>query len=238
MAHTPSIQLPVETLSQIFSYLSFADQLIASLTCHFWQDIIFNTKFLRRRRYYPEGQEDGYRPCAKLEQLEYQDRIHMLFDKESSFLLTIHQDKLENIIAAYNSQSIDIIGSPVLDEPMMAPLDIDESLPLDEGDDGSNELHKKEHCYCDPCMELTGEDGRTTFEIYYNVMFPDKDTPLLKYYSYGSKDIKRTPHKTIRDVVNSIVQKGISMFKSSRHQERNCNREVDGAFYMKIRFKY
>ncbi|KAF3161386.1 hypothetical protein TWF751_011366 [Orbilia oligospora] len=236
MAHAPSIQLPVETLSQIFSYLSFADQLIASLTCHLWQDIIFNTKFLRRRRYYPEGQEDGYRPYAKLEQLEYQDRIHMLFDKESSFSLTVHQGKLEHIIAACNSQSIDIISSPVLDEPMMAPLDIDESLPLDEDDDGSNELHKKEHCYCDPCMELTGEDGRTTFEIYYNVMFPDRDTPLSEYRSYGWKEKKRTPHQTIRDVVNSIVQKGISMFE--RHRESNCNGEVDGAFYMKIRFKY
>ncbi|KAF3289733.1 hypothetical protein TWF970_003493 [Orbilia oligospora] len=233
MAQTTSIQLPVETLSQIFSYLSFADQLIASLTCHLWQDIIFNSKLLRRRRYHPEGQKDGYKLYVQPEQVEYHHRIHMLFDRESSLLLTIHQGKLEHIIAACNYQSIDIISSPVLDEPMMVPLDIDESLPPDEDDNSDNELHKKEHCYCDPCMELTGKDGRMTFEIYY-ITFPDKDTSSSKHDSYGSKDKKITPHETIRDVVNLIAQEGIFVFK--RHKEKNCNGEVDGPFYMKMRF--
>ncbi|KAF3206373.1 hypothetical protein TWF191_001453 [Orbilia oligospora] len=59
----------------------------------------------------------------------------------------------------------------------MAPLDIDEGLPLDEDDNIDNGLHKKEHCYCDPCTELTGEDGRMIFGIYHNIMFLDKNTP-------------------------------------------------------------
>ncbi|KAF3296927.1 hypothetical protein EYR41_010366 [Orbilia oligospora] len=107
--------------------------------------------------------------------------------------------------------------------------------PLDEDDNSDNELHKKEHCYCDPYMKLTGEDGRMPFEIYY-IMFLDRDTPLSKYDSSGSKDKTLTPHETIRDVDNSIVQEGISMFK--KHQESNCNGEVYGAFYMRLRFKY
>ncbi|KAK6512775.1 hypothetical protein TWF506_008942 [Arthrobotrys conoides] len=228
MAQATYIQLPVETLSHIFSYLGFADQLTASLTCRLWQDVIFNTKFLRNRRYHPEGQQ--------YDKIEYHDCVHRLFSKESSLILTINQDKLKHTIVVYNSQSITLGNSPILDEPMMLPLDINENLPLDEDEDDINELRKEEHCYCDRCMGVTCTDGRMELPVYYNVMFPDKDTPVSKYDSYGSKDRELTPHKTIREVVNSIVKKGVSVFR--RHRGGHRDGRAAETFYMNIRFRY
>ncbi|KAK6504975.1 hypothetical protein TWF481_006908 [Arthrobotrys musiformis] len=200
-----SLHLPVETLSQIFGYLDFNDQLSASQTCALWQGVIMGTRSLRKARYCGR-----IRSAGSGETLDF--ALHGIF-RDNSLSCTFKNGLLVELIhtrgnpfagdivedsmryprkhITYFSDGekekhecvpIDITTSPMLDEPVMFMPDIDRSLMLNDEDDEDDETDEdgkaSYNCYCDGCESLAlakSEDDDPEIILHYNLTHPGDD---------------------------------------------------------------
>ncbi|KAK6504977.1 hypothetical protein TWF481_006910 [Arthrobotrys musiformis] len=142
----PAPTLPIETLSQILTYLDLEDQLSASRACSLWQNIIISIRSIRKHRYRDSAwTANGY---------ETPFLVHGLFSKPSSLSCTFKGDQLVGLIHCRNNPGkhirylsddeikenncapTDMMGSPFLNESVMFIPDIERDLPPDDDEDG------------------------------------------------------------------------------------------------------
>src|SRR6218665_3805458 len=110
------LQLPVEILLQVFSYLKFSGQVAAVQTCHLWRNIILDTKSLGSQRYHTEADKDKEKLRARWSETEDDfppkstHNLHRFLYAEYRFTLTIRDGETEKIVfhSSYRSQPIDI----------------------------------------------------------------------------------------------------------------------------------
>ncbi|EPS37090.1 hypothetical protein H072_9289 [Dactylellina haptotyla CBS 200.50] len=87
----PAVHLPFEIYIEIFSYLSFPEQLCASIACKHWQSVILASPLLKRRRYHPRPEATGI------------SNFHRLLDSFSNFAIVLQNGR----ITKYNYEWIE-----------------------------------------------------------------------------------------------------------------------------------